>query len=173
MTNRTAGHNSAAACKCDCPLHKSGYEMRKALLCSREGTSSDKTKRPEIGVDFEKKACIDGTCHECGDMKLLPMCAAEKAVLRPITFMSKEQVQYMTNKGEVKFKQDYVKRTKPIGEFLGHMAKVFLPFVGHHASMKWQAWDWAYCKANFPRGTWLCVQDFSENLKLEVKLEVR
>jgi hypothetical protein len=66
--------------------------MRKALLCSREGTSSDKTKRPEIGLDFEKKACIDRTCKECGDMKLLPTPtrAAEKAVLRPITFMSKK-----------------------------------------------------------------------------------
>jgi hypothetical protein len=80
----------------------------------------------------------------------------------------------MTNKGEVKFKQDYLKRTKPMGEFMDHMVKVFQPFVGHHASMKWQARDWAHCyKAIFSRGTWLCVQDFSENIKLEVKLEVR
>jgi len=53
------------------------------------------------------------------------------------------------------------------------MKRVFKPFVQHHATMKWQAWDWKYLKENFPKGTWSCVQDFSENLKIEVKMEVR
>ena len=51
------------------------------------------------------------------------------------------------------------------------MQRIFTPFVRHHATMKWQAWDWAWIKDKFPRDTWVCVQDFSENLKLEVKLE--
>jgi hypothetical protein len=37
--------------------------------------------------------------------------------------------------------------------------------------MKWQMQDWRYVKRNFPRGTWCCVQDFSENYTIEVALE--
>jgi hypothetical protein len=129
-------------------------------------------KKPVLTVDFERPACLNGTCQSCGTMKLLPICDAEKAVLRPVTYMSKEQVSYTTNKGEVKYKQDFVKRLAPITDFLAHMGKVFGPFRNHHATMKWQAWDWAYCKENFPKQSWLCVQYFSENLKLEVKLEI-
>jgi hypothetical protein len=51
------------------------------------------------------------------------------------------------------------------------MQRVFTPFVRHHATMKWQAWDCAWIKDKFPHDTWVCVQDFSEDLKLEVKLE--
>jgi hypothetical protein len=67
--------------------------------------------------------------------------------------------------------QDFIERSAPIGELLKHMQRVFTPFVRHHTTMKWQAWDWARIKDKFPHDTWVCVQDFSENLKLEVKLE--
>jgi hypothetical protein len=106
-------------------------------------------------------------------MQKLPLCEAELAVVRPVTYNSWETVEYMTNKGEKRTRSDFVRGSAPIAEFIAHMKKVFKPFVAHHATMKWQAWDWAYAKENFPKGSWLSVQDFSENLKIEVKLEVR
>ena len=173
VANRNSGRGAEAACKCDCPLIKNGYEMRKALLCPREGTSSDKTKRPVLGVDFETPPCLDCSCENCGDMQKLPLCEAELAVVRPVTYNSWETAEYMTNKGEKRTRSDFVRRSAPIAEFIAHMKKVFKPFVAHHTTMKWQAWDWACAKENFPKGSWLSVQDFSENLKIEVKLEVR
>jgi hypothetical protein len=106
-------------------------------------------------------------------MQKLPLCQAELAVVRPVTYNSWETVEYMTNKGEKRTRSDFVRRSAPIADFIVHMRKVFKPFVSHHATMKWQAWDWAHAKENFPKGSWLSVQDFSENLKIEVKLEVR
>ena len=37
--------------------------------------------------------------------------------------------------------------------------------------MSWQSRDWKWVQTHFPRGTWINVQDFSENLNIEVKLE--
>ncbi len=76
--------------------------MRKVLLCPRASTSCDKSKKPSLGKDFEASSCMDGSCETCGNFKLLPMCAAELQVVRPITYMSKEMVEYVTNKGDIK-----------------------------------------------------------------------
>jgi hypothetical protein len=44
-------------------------------------------------------------------------------------------------------------------------------FISHHVDKKWQMRDWRYVKCHFPRGTWCCVQGFSENYTIEVALE--
>jgi hypothetical protein len=76
--------------------------MRKALLCPRASTSCDKSKKPLLGKDFEASSCMDGSCETCGNFKLLPMCAVELQVVRPISYMPKEMVEYVTNKGDIK-----------------------------------------------------------------------
>jgi hypothetical protein len=77
--------------------------MRKALLCPRASTSCDKSKKPVLGKDFEASSCMDGSCETCENFKLLPMCAVELQVVRPITYMSKEMVEYVvTNNGDIK-----------------------------------------------------------------------
>jgi hypothetical protein len=44
-------------------------------------------------------------------------------------------------------------------------------FIPHCVDMKWQQRDWRWVKRHFPRGTWACVQDFSENYTVEVAME--
>jgi hypothetical protein len=58
-----------------------------------------------------------------------------------------------------------------IGDFLDDLQKRTVKFISHHVDMKWQIRDWRYVKQYFPRGTWCCVQDFSENYTIEVALE--
>jgi len=75
--------------------------MREALLCERETTKSNKSVRPVLGVDFEAGPCMLGTCEDCGDLKKLPLCDAELEVLRHVVYMSKENVEYVKNNGDV------------------------------------------------------------------------
>jgi hypothetical protein len=72
---------------------------------------------------------------------LILMSDAEKAVLQPVTYMNKEQVSYMKNKeGEVKYKQDFVKTSAPVTDFLAHMGKILARLgTTTPSATKWQA----------------------------------
>ena len=102
VQNRHKGRqDQPALCPCDCPLYSTGHDMRKALLCVRETTKSNKSAKPVLGVDFEAGPCMLGTCEDCGDLKKLPLCDAELEVLRHVVYMSKENVEYVKNNGDV------------------------------------------------------------------------
>jgi hypothetical protein len=130
-----------------------------------------------LSVDYDKPECTSGTCNFCSEMKLFKICEAELALTRPITFLLESRVEYQTNKKDldgkwiVKNKVDFVSTTMSITDFMDELKGKMLKFIPHHVDMKWQSRDWRWVKKNFPRGTWACVQDFSENFTVEVALE--
>ena len=111
----------------------------------------------------------------CKDGKLMQICDRELAVTRLVKFMREKSIEYETNKkgpdGKSlrKSKNEFMAEELPIAEFLQFFHKKFRIFTIF--TMKWQQQDWAWLKTNFPRGSWCCVQDFSENLIIEVAME--
>ena len=69
----------------------------------------------------------------------------------------------------IKKKIDFVSTTMSIQEFMVEFKTKMKQFIPHHVDMKWQQRDWRWVKRHFPRGTWACVQDFSENYTVEVR----
>ena len=160
---------------CDCPNLYSPHEVRKAVLCPRLSTSNPENRNipPVLSVDYDKPECTSGTCNFCSEMKLFKICEAELALTRPITFLLESRVEYQTNKKDydgkwiVKNKVDFVSTTMSITDFMDELKGKMLKFIPHHVDMKWQSRDWRWVKKNFPRGTWACVQDFSENFTVQ------
>ena len=102
---------------CCCVIERDPYKVRKSLLCPRTGEAAPDGK-PRIGVDFDRKACLERTCPDCSGLSRLEICNEELAVTRPVIFMRRENVEYETNKGEKRIKKDFVKCRMPIKEFL-------------------------------------------------------
>ena len=122
-------------------------------------------------MDFDKAACINRSCEQCKGLSLLEICDEELSVERPVSFMLRTSVEYTTNKGVKKMRYDFVPKVLPIKCFLTHFEARLAEIAPHHADMSWQSKDWKHVQKTFPLGSWLCVQDFSENLTIEVKLE--
>ena len=177
--NRMAHRGRSAKLMCDCPNLYSPHEVRKAVLCPRLSTSNPENRKipPVLSVDYDKPECTSGTRNFCSEMKLFKICEAELALTRPITFLLESRVEYQTNKKDydgkwiVKNKVDFVSTTMSITDFMDELKGKMLKFIPHHVDMKWQSRDWRWVKKNFTRGTWACVQDFSENFTVEVALE--
>ena len=147
-------------------------QVRQSLLCPRLQPPHDHNPDvPVVGVDFDKAACLNRTCECCKGLSLLEMCDEERAVQRPVSFMLRKSVIYKTNKGVEKTRCDFVPKVLPIKAFLAHFENRLAELAPHHADMSWQSKDWKHVQKEFPRGAWICVQDFSENLTIEVKLE--
>jgi hypothetical protein len=85
--------------------------------------------------------------------------------------MKRVKIHYETMKGEKKEKHDFVSKQEPIADFLVHMEVRLKDLAPHHCDMAWQRKDWVHVQKNFPKGSWIYVWDYSENLTLEVKNE--
>ena len=85
--------------------------------------------------------------------------------------MLRKSMMYKTNKGVEKTRCDFVPKVLTIKAFLAHFENRLAEIAPHHADMSWQSKDWKHVQKKFPRGAWTCVQGFSENLTIEVKLE--
>ena len=80
-------------------------------------------------------------------------------------------MKYTLKDGKTKEKDDFDVAELSIKEFVEHAGECFSGFKEHHADAKWQAADWALVQKTFPPSTFVSVQDFSENLAIEVKME--
>ena len=168
QSNRGAPPAVGPTCKCE--NVRDPYQMRKNLMCPRrERLEADLDTLPVLGVDFDNKACIERTCQECAGVRRLEICAVELAVKREITYMKRVQIEYVRNDGTKKKKYDFVRRSDNIQDFLSHMETRLADLAPHHADMVWQRRDWVHMQKNFPKGTFIYVSDFSENLTLEVQ----
>jgi hypothetical protein len=135
----------------------------------RERQPDDHTSFPVLGVDFDQKKCIDRPCSECTGTSRLEMCAEELAIPREISYMKRIQIEHVRNDGTKKKKHDFVKCQDNIKDYLVHMEARLADLAPHHADMVWQRRDWVHIQNHFPKGTFIYVSDFSENLTLEVR----
>lgn len=145
---------------CSCENIRSGYTLLKLLLCDKP-----------TGSEYHKPECLAGTCSECGDCKNIPFCAECRKVQKEVRFMQRVKVKKKTAKGKVTEKYDFDKAEMSVQDFEAHFKVVFKGFADHHTDVKCQTQDWKHCQVYFPRGSFSSVQDFSENLTIEVKLE--
>jgi hypothetical protein len=146
--------------------------MRQGLMCPRRDRRRDESETmPVIGVDFDLPACIDRTCGDCKGVSKLEICEEELAVTRKVKYIKRLKIHYETMKGEKKEKHDLVSKQEPIADFLVHMEARLKDLAPHHCDMVWQRKDWVHVQKNFPKGSWIYVCDYSENLTLEVKNE--
>ena len=166
------GAPPAVSSSCACRNERNPYEMRKGLMCPRaDRRPCDDPRLPVLGVDFDKKECIERTCGECKGLSRLQMCDEERNVQRHIQYMKRKAVTYTTVKGEERQKHDFVKVSEPIKDFLDHMEARLKDIAPHHCDMAWQRRDWVHLQNNFPKGSFIYVSDFSENFTIEVKNE--
>ena len=68
-------------------------------------------------------------------------------------------------------KKDFVRVTEPLSNFLAELKAYWPSFQRHHDQAKWQDADWKHKKVNFPRRTFVVVQDFAERGTLAPKFE--
>jgi hypothetical protein len=83
--------------------------------------------------------------------------------------MKRIQIEHVRNDGTKKKKYDFVKCQDNIKDYLVHMEARLVDLAPHHADMVWQRRDWVHIQNHFPKGTFIYVSDFSENLTLEVR----
>jgi hypothetical protein len=166
------GQPPAVSEACHCSNVRDAHTVRKNLMCDRrERTPEESTELPVLGVDFDLKGCIDRTCDACAGLSRLEMCEEERAVQRGVKYMKRVKVEYTTIDGTEKSKYDFVMTTEPIADFLAHVEVRLADLAPHHADMVWQRKDWVHVQNHFPRGSWIYVYDYSENLTIEVKNE--
>jgi hypothetical protein len=154
---------------CKCKNIRDPHAMRKSLMCPRrDRRADDHISLPVLGVDFDKRECIDRTCQHCPGVDRMEICAEELAIPREISYMKRIQIEYVRNDGSKKKKYDFVKQSDNITDYLAHMKARLADLAPHHADMVWQRRDWVHIQNHFPQGSFIYVSDFSENLTLEV-----
>jgi hypothetical protein len=140
------------------------------------------------GEEYHKDECLSGTCADCGDFKKAPFCEECRKVKSSIRFMKRQKIERKSKHGVVKEIWDFEKEDASVEDFEEHMREVWTGkaktegggfrrvgiedgHLDHHTDLKCQARDWHLTQTHFPRKTMASVQDFSENLTIEVKLE--
>ena len=144
-------------CFCSCENSKDSHSIYRQLLCPY--------------AEFADRKCLHGDCMQCQGLLGLKMCEEEKNQQLQVKWMRWGTVEYVDKKGDTKTKSDFCEVRTPIGELLQKLKDIKVRFAVHHDCMKWQAADWHYVQENLPRKYFASVQDFSENLALEVAME--
>jgi hypothetical protein len=156
-------------CKCNvCSATvstKSGSELRKRLTCPR----------PD-GDDFDARKCVKEGCDRCSGMKLAASLLCPESIARAkeieLTWETYVRQQQGVNEfGEAKYKYDFELNEGTGEKLLAEMKEYLVDFRLHHDLAVHQTADWDALKTSFPRGSFVSVQDFSENIHHVVRFE--
>ena len=160
---------------CKCENIRNPYELMKSMACP---LAEDE--------EYHKDECLSGTCGDCGDFKKSPFCGECRQVKSSIRYMKRQKIARTSKRGVVKEVHDFEKAEVTAAEFEerlreiwtgkkkkegGGFSKTEEGHLDHHTDLKCQSRDWHRTQTHFPRRSMASVQDFSENLTIEVKLE--
>ena len=135
------------------------HALHKAMTCCHE--------------ELPKQNCRDGSCENCGGGKKLDalLHRAESEAVPTVSWMKWSRLEHKDATGANKTKCDFQRVTTGIEELLAEIRKQHATHVLHLTILKNQSRDWKHVRRNFPKGHFVSVQDFSENLCFEVKCE--
>jgi hypothetical protein len=171
---------TAAKHKCDCPHLKSGTSLRHYLMCPRpEGESKDKL------------GCVNQACSMCKDIKRLRVCDKCMTAFEghDIGYQIFGKREFTRQRGKravdpdwtlnesrqtgaaVETKPDFVLCHTPFADFHEYLEAYWPVYIAHHDLSKHQDDDWEQQRKNFPRGTFVSTQDFSENYHHQARKE--
>ena len=157
--------NNCDLCKA-CPPLTTGLQLRAQLTCPR----------PEAET-YDARACVDGSCTQCSGLQRLStiVCPARREVMRDQQLKweryEKRFVGQDPTTGEDKYKHDFFQQQGSGAELIEDIEAAIKKFNPHHDLAKQQDADWTALKRNFPRGSFVSVQDFSENFHHQVRFE--
>ena len=152
-------------CKTDEPI-TTGKRLRSALTCPRP-----------VDARYDAAACVKNQCSECKDGALLNsfMCADAQARAKEVQIkVEKYEKRCKGQDPETKediYKHDFFEVEESGAQLLDDIKATLLTFNPHHDLACWQDQDWQHLKCEFPRGSFVSVQDFAENIHHIVRME--
>ena len=138
--------------QCECSIISNRDDARRKLIC----------ERPEQQRTLAAK-CLDGTCTMCPGFAAIRKCAAEDEAGEGVMFNRDKwckETQTMAD-GSTKDVYDFYSRDSDFENLEHDMEQYCRTILQHHDLAIAQDHDWAETQANFPRGHFCSVQDFS------------
>ena len=126
--------------------------------------------------EFDARECVRNQCSTCKDGKKLDelMCSDAHTRAADIT-LKWERYERKPNGvdefGEPRYKHDFYEQRGTGDVLLAELTSCLATFRPHHDLAKWQDYDWQALKSCFPRGSFVSVQDYSQNINHRVRME--
>ena len=136
-------------CKCK-NVTSNGHEARHLMMCEREEDAR-----------FYIRECIHGECDECPGVGALDMCDAEEQAAEFVEFKREKWMKDQLKDGSDREAYDFFKVASDFSDLYAEISEYAPEILEHHDLATMQDYDWAETQADFPRGHFTSVQDFS------------
>ena len=158
--------------KCECSSCKgdkkimTGRALQHALTCERLD-----------GAAYFATPCVLNQCSKCADGGKLNEIICPEAQARAaevdvkVEKYEKQCIGQDAVTKEDKYKHDFYEVTMKGNELLDYIKAKLVTFNPHQDLAAWQDQDWQHLKSEFPRGSFVTVQDFAENIHHTVRFE--